>query len=120
MKPSRRHVFQILTAAMAAVAVQTRAAAASVGTPLESIGSMAVIGRAYLAEYGTPGIEAALEQDSALGNLQREQNRQMLLRRVTQDFADRNTVLVSGWMLSCTEARVCALAALQSTSSVNQ
>lgn len=29
-----------------------------------------------------------------------------------QDFADRRTVLVQGWLLSQTEARLCALAAL--------
>lgn len=119
MKSGRRHIFQILAAAMATVAVHRRAAAA-VGTPLESIRSMEVIGRAYLAEYGASGIAAALAQDPSLGNSQSGQNCHMLLRRVAQDFTDGNTVLVSGWMLSCAEARVCAVAALRSAASNDQ
>ena len=119
MKPSRRHAFQILEATITSVAVGKRAAASAIGAPLESIAdrrSMEVIGRAYLAEYGTSGIAATLEKDAALGNFHGRQDLNMLLRRrVAQDFADGNTVLVRGWMLSCTEARVCALAALRAT-----
>jgi hypothetical protein len=40
--------------------------------------------------------------------------RGLLARRVTQDFADGTTCLVDGWLLSRTECRLAALAAVES------
>jgi len=38
--------------------------------------------------------------------------RELIERRVRQDFADGRTASVDGWVLSVTEARLCAVAAL--------
>jgi len=120
MIPGRRDVFQMLAAMIATVAIRRRAAAASDDTSLVAISSMEFVGRAYLAEYGTSQIIAALAHDPALEILRSGQSHSMLLRRAKQDFADGNIVLVDGWMLSRTEAHICALAALQSTASDDQ
>lgn len=40
---------------------------------------------------------------------------QFLLEKIQKDFADGNTVMVQGWVLSATEARQCALFALLNT-----
>lgn len=37
-------------------------------------------------------------------------NSRKLEQRIRQDFADENTIILDGWVLSRTEARLCALA----------
>jgi hypothetical protein len=128
MKSSRRNVFQTIATAIAALAIRQRAAASSIGVPPELFAdtrSLEAIGRAYLAEYGTFGIvgdiSAALELDPTSSGSQDGKDLRKLFRpQVTQDFADGNIVLVQGWMLSRTEAQICASAALRAVASRNQ
>jgi hypothetical protein len=125
LKPSRRNVFQSIAAVITAAAVRRQAVASSNdGFPasLSDTRSQEVIGRVYLAEYGGSGvihdIAAALGHGSGVPDSQYRQTVRMLLcSRVTQDFAEGRTVLIGGWMLSCTEAQVCALAALRAAES---
>lgn len=79
--------------------------------------SAARIGGRYLAL--TPAeADAGLLVSSILGKQEHEAAGDAVLRRVVgenrqRDFIDGNTVSVDGWVLSRTEARLCALVALQ-------
>jgi len=44
--------------------------------------------------------------------LHRSEIANRLAQRVRDDFAARNTVMIDGWLVSLTETRLCALAAL--------
>ena len=79
------------------------------------------VGRAYLRQATgeqdvatlARRIEATLAMDArTLDRLDDASLRGLIERRVRQDFADERTRLVDGWMLSETEARLSAVAAL--------
>jgi len=82
------------------------------------------IGKKYLRQVNEPE-QLSLDGlvDSLLSNLQLPVNdlsalslqdlQTRLTRRVHQDFADEKTVIVDGWLLSATEARLCALVHVQ-------
>jgi hypothetical protein len=89
---------------------------------LEHRGSARVVGREYLR--GTSGeasprdLVDAIASDlpggrEAASAASRPELQQMLAARVRKDFADELTVNLRGWIVSRTEARLCALAALQ-------
>jgi hypothetical protein len=83
--------------------------------------SAAVIGRAYLAghpdEAEVDRLVAALDtalqhhHDSS-GRVEGMELKGALSRLIRDDFAERRVVHVEGWVLSRSEARLCALAAL--------
>jgi hypothetical protein len=126
---SRRDTL-IACGALAAVGVWPGLAAGASGgakagalrLALRSAESARVVGRAYLAthpdEADPARLLAAIE---AAGGIGRSVARQpidpaALARAVAEavrdDFLDRRTVRVEGWVLARTEARLCALAAL--------
>lgn len=79
--------------------------------------SAARIGGRYLASAPAEA-DAGLLVSSILGGEEHEAVGDAVLRRVIsdsrqRDFVDGNTVSVDGWILSRTEARLCALVALQ-------
>lgn len=83
--------------------------------------SARIVGREYLR-----GAPAAADLDrlttlvlrgldlegGALAAVDDRRLRQLVLRRTGQDFREGRTVAVDGWLLSATEARLCALAQL--------
>lgn len=77
------------------------------------------VGRAYLAEYPSEGrqsILAGLQGLTTMAGVARGATRRAVLlaelqRAGRRDFAAGNIVEVDGWILSRTEARICALAA---------
>lgn len=83
--------------------------------------SAAELGRAYLATAPRERSPAVLV-DSIAANLPAghmvlrtgddKQLKSLLARRLKEDFTAGNTVTVDGWIISKTEARLCALAAL--------
>lgn len=81
-------------------------------------GSAARVGVAYLAghdgEHDTGHLVAALNRGLDDRSPERPRLRAALDRRIRADFAESETVRVQGWVLSRTEARLCALAALES------
>ena len=85
--------------------------------------SAAELGRAYLATASRERSPALLVDRIAaslpagykvLRTADDGQLKSLLARRLKEDFAAGNTVTVDGWVISRTEARLCALAALLS------
>jgi hypothetical protein len=83
--------------------------------------SAAAVGRAYLAGHPAEAdrarlaaglAEAARCQDCDPAQAPAERLRAALARPIRADFAAARVVRVDGWVLSATEARLCALAAL--------
>lgn len=83
--------------------------------------SARLIGRAYLRVAPTearPDVLTALVAERlpggrrALDDAGGDDLRELVARGTARDFAEERTVVVDGWVLSCTEARLCALAAL--------
>lgn len=83
--------------------------------------SAAVVGRAYLAghpaEADRDWLAAQLDADLRCQNCNPARSdaarlRAGLARQLRVDFAQSRVVRVDGWVLSVTEARLCALAAL--------
>ena len=64
--------------------------------PLASFPPARTLGAAYLRAYPDDPLTTILADDVAA--------------RVRDDFADGRVVVLNGWMLSITEARLCALA----------
>ena len=84
-----------------------RSSARNVGEAyLESTPSEAAVDRLVEA------ILAGLEDDAGALRRTRAELHDQIARRVEQDFAEEATVCLRGWILSRTEARMCALAAL--------
>jgi hypothetical protein len=89
---------------------------------LRSPESARVVGRAYLATHPDEAdpvqLLAAIEAAGGIGRSVARQpiDATALARAVAEavrdDFLDRRTVRVDGWVLARTEARLCALAAL--------
>lgn len=80
-------------------------------------GSARRIGAAYLAEH--PDASAASVLAELTGDLgwrarfaSREQLVELVAARINDDFAAGRTTRLGGWVLSATEVRLCALAAL--------
>jgi hypothetical protein len=70
------------------------------------------IGEHLLARGAAPlDMAAPLRFDSTAGG-DREARRSALRQQAMQDYAAGNVVLVDGWVLSRTEAQLCALVAL--------
>lgn len=83
--------------------------------------SAAELGRAYLATASRESSPALLVDRIAAGlpngykvlrMADDGQLKSLLARRLKEDFMAGNTVTVDGWVISQTEARLCALAAL--------
>ena len=81
--------------------------------------SAAILGRAYLAEAPAEadpdGLVARILPESSareLAALDGERLRALVAERQRGDFAAGRTVALDGWILSRTELRLCALAAL--------
>lgn len=84
-----------------------RAAAddAGLGSLFTQAGSARTIGAAYLRAYPDAALTARSWPVASLA-------RADVAARVSNDFANGRVVMVEGWMLSQTEARLCALAQL--------
>ncbi len=89
---------------------------------LDEGASARAVGRAYLrgspAEAYAQALCDQLARDTAGGRAQlgRTSDAQLRLRlrnRVRRDFAEERVVSVQGWVLSLTEARLCALTSLR-------
>ena len=103
MTPTRRGTLRaVLAVVVAATAGRPRLAAAA--SPAGLPDSAAVIGRAYLREHGAERFDA---DQCAVGDTSGT-----LSARIEADFARGDVVMVSGWMLSRTEAVACARMAL--------
>jgi hypothetical protein len=79
--------------------------------------SAGVVGRRYLEERsGQVDTSSLLDEVLPRGIRARPEAeiRTLLAARIREDFANRTTVEVGGWVLSETEARLCALVALAS------
>ncbi len=83
--------------------------------------SAAVIGQAYLQQYAQEADALRLhhliardvaQQGAGLHYAGDAELRDLLQQRIWQDFADDRVVKLNGWILSVTEARLYALAAL--------
>lgn len=116
---ARRGMVRILGLAGVAAALGPQAASAlPLPSParrltglLADMASARQIGRAYL--QGTPGdADRDCLTAQLVARLEGDVSRETLVACCRADFADGRTVMVNGWMLSQTEARLCALAAL--------
>lgn len=100
-----------------------RAVSARLTAPFRHRDSAARIGRAYLrAEPGDGNVDHLL--DTIVAAIATETDgrdplaaddavlAELLARRIVTDFASRDLAVVEGWVLSRTEARLCALVAL--------
>ena len=81
--------------------------------------SAAAIGKEYLATMGvTADVEMMTESVARAlslspdGAISIESARALLKRRVREDFRSGNTVSLQGWVVSLTEAQVCAIVTL--------
>jgi hypothetical protein len=75
--------------------------------------SAIAIGRRYLSCYpGDPLPHRLAEALSRAGTEDAAAARRALLTRVRNDFERSDTVLLDGWVLSCSECRACAAFAL--------
>jgi hypothetical protein len=94
------------------------AGSAALANLLSEADSAIVVGREYLRHYPDErdpehirhGLSVAL--GGRLEAFDPAALRERVRRRVRQDFAEDQVALVDGWILSITEARLCALAAL--------
>lgn len=83
--------------------------------------SAAAIGQAYLQQYAHEAdalrlhrliVRDVVQQGAGLRDAGDAELKSLLQQRIWQDFADDRVVKLNGWILSVTEARLCALAAL--------
>jgi hypothetical protein len=120
---TRRDALGLLTASLATVPCGASAARRPHGRLsgiYRSRDSAAAVGRRYLAlhpeEASAAELEARVLQDPsirvALDSSSDSRLRRVLAEKVRLDFLRRDVVLVDGWLLSITEARLCALHAL--------
>lgn len=72
----------------------------------------AVVGRAYLAQYATEADAGLLRRRLVSLTAEPRRLRAAIGERIRRDFAEGDTVRIEGWVLSRTEARLCALCAL--------
>lgn len=93
----------------------------SVGTLFNNTNSARVVGLEYLrhwpSESDVPTLLSLLSLEHLEGRRElsapeRERTRAALRLRIRRDFEEERVVSVQGWILSITEARLCALSAL--------
>jgi hypothetical protein len=73
------------------------------------------LGRDYLAAHAQESTEAGLmEALASTGGGESLASPEALALQIRKDYEEGRTVSISGWVLSRTEARLCALAAVQS------
>lgn len=103
---SAREVFQPLATRLSALFTNQRSARA--------IGEryLALVPEEADATVLTARIAGSTPQYLRLAGADTRALRQLLAMQQRRDFAEGRTALVDGWVLSCTEARLCALAAL--------
>lgn len=119
---NRRRLLQLLAALAisAPLAITPRAfartrSAASPGMAaalrqlLPNAASAAVIGRAYLDRYEEEASPRVLERSIRESLGKQSPDAGVLLQRIRRDFDTGDTVRLDGWLLSRTEARLCAL-----------
>jgi hypothetical protein len=124
---SRRQVLEFLGSTLVSTAIGAAAASASVGTRPAGLdltlaarrlfahrASAAVIGAHYLAQFDEESSAQALEEAIRQGMPAsgKRVDEQSLLARIQKDFEHGDVVKLQGWMLSRTEARLCALLSL--------
>jgi hypothetical protein len=95
------------------------AASADLGAVLRRRAGAERIGRRYLATLpaGTDkarlfAMSPALDRASCALRHEPEVAAELLRRGINEDFRHANTVIVDGWVLAATEARLCAAVAL--------
>lgn len=114
------------------------AAAGALGPPLAGCGGEAremtaaelaawLPGEAAVVRLGREYLEGVPDENEAAtllgllvadaGNLDDAAARARMLSQIRADYAGGRTVILSGWVLSVSEARLCALAALEAASS---
>jgi hypothetical protein len=94
------------------------AGSAALANLLSEVDSARVVGREYLRHHPDERDPEHVQHDLTValgGRLEAFDPaalRERVRRRVRQDFAENQITLVDGWILSNTEVRLCALAAL--------
>jgi hypothetical protein len=101
---------------------RTPAGAERLASTLPHTDSAVRLGRRYLE--GAPGESDAARLVALIGTMPSDGEsdaalRERLQARIRQDFIDGATVAVDGWLLSLTEARLCALVSLLQTTPVS-
>ena len=110
--------FGLLGRSIAATDRNTATIAARAGEIFQHPDGARTIGRAYLASCSPRPLKRRLVADltTRLGRdlhaVDSETLRRRLARQVRKDMADDRTIVVNGWVLADTEARVCALLAM--------
>jgi hypothetical protein len=127
MSVSRRFVLIAAAAALGfstpsigAAAEAARETALRLRAMMRPRSSARAVGLAYLARYPeeadaallTRRLLAGLGQEPETARLDDRALRRRVAARVSADFAEGRTASLDGWLLSRTEARLCALAAL--------
>lgn len=135
--PMSRRDFMVFAAALFANAVGSPGYAARISTPndagnrlsqifAQDMQAARAIGHAYLREVpgeSNAGILAEMIVRSGpvrlrrLDSLSKKDLMDTLRALIRQDFVSENTVMLDGWVLSRTEARLCALCALSQAAS---
>ena len=120
---------QFATAAARAACSAAEARTAPLVQVLRQAGSAARIGRAFLGRYPAAAdvvwltdvlSEALRRRGCNLDQASSEALRQALGQQVRDDFAAARVARVDGWVLSVTEARLCALVALAGEDRLDQ
>jgi len=126
LRLSRRHFILSMLAALAPVSVLgfawthfPAARRAALESLLSDIDGARAIGARYLAMVPEEGDHAMLAAELFSGATQPlgtpiafDKLRQTLAARRERDFASGDTIIIGGWIVARTEARLCALATL--------
>jgi hypothetical protein len=127
--PRREFLWQALAACASAVLVPARTASPAQSAPVDRAAAMGagyfgeqaeavrVVGEAYLRQLGRETtresvVAAARGALDAIGSRDRAGATRALVKAVREDFERGRTVQVEGWILSRTEAEICALTLL--------
>jgi hypothetical protein len=127
--PRREFLWQALAACASGVLVPVRPASAAQSAPVDRAAAMGagyfgdqaeavrVVGEAYLRQLGRDTtrdsvVAAARGALDAIGSRNRVGATRALVEAVREDFERGRTVQVEGWILSRTEAEICALTLL--------
>lgn len=125
---TRRHAFQqlglLVGGAFLGNAARTAGPAFDASVPgeltdavadlLQHPQSAAIIGEAYLAlvDHENSAAELSRRLLQGIATSKERIDARILLERIRSDFAEGDVVKLDGWLLSRTEARICALYAL--------
>lgn len=103
-------------AGTAPATASTRPAPTAPPTTLPQVDLVAAVGSAYLAAYpddaDEAGLQAAVPEISGTTKAERLAALPMIAERAREDFRDRTTVVVDGWVLARSEAQAAALVSL--------